>query len=321
MLFVFFGLMHEVSNYGYGNIYLWGDWFWMANVSRTLWNAPFIFSALMFTYHLLQVNEFCGKRTHRLYQLLKISFALLFIIALLPLPPYPWRFSVFIFHVVLFAVVLCLLLYSTYKAIKRKYVPAYFFLAGEMTLLIIVLIIGLRNFKIIPDAIFSPYIFIYMGIVAMSFTLFSMVAYTRSMHVKVIKEFIPLSVKSEPKELSETELEKLNTIFTQIEVFISEHKSYLNTELSIKTLSEESEIAEHLLSKAINVKADMHFFDYINSYRIKEACRLLADKEANKKYSIEGLAAQCGFSNKTSFNKAFKKFTGKTPSEFRAGLA
>lgn len=321
MLFVFFGVMHEVSNYGYGNIYIWRDWFWMANISRTLWNAPFIFSALMFSFHLLQVKEFCGKRTQQLFRLMKIVFAILFFIALLPLPAYPWRFSVFILHVILFGIVLGLLLYATWKAMVRKHIPAYFFFTGEMSLLLIVLIIGLRNFKFFPPDLLPSYIFIYMGIVAMSFTLFSMVAYTRQMHIKVVKEMVPVVIKPEPKPLSENELERLNEIFAQVELFIQKEKSFLNADLSLKTFSDESGIAEHLLSKAINIKANMHFFDYINSYRIKEACLLLSDKEANKKYSIEGIAQLCGFANKASFNKAFKKFTGKTPSEFRAGLS
>lgn len=321
MLFVFSAVMHQLTNFGYGNIYLWGDWFWFANISRTIWNAPFVFAMLMFTYDLLQVKQFCSEKLVRIFNVLKILVALPFFIALLPLPAYPWRFSVFIFHILLYIIILILVVYATLRAVKNKHVPGYFFLFGELFLLVMVLIMALRNFNIIPADPLPQYLHIYIGIAAMSLTLFSMVAYTRQMHIKVIKELVPVAIKPEPKELSETELEKLNTIFTQIEVFISEHKSYLNTELSLKTLSEESEIAEHLLSKAINIKANMHFFDYINSYRIKEACRLLADKEVNKLYSIEGLAMQCGFKNKTSFNKAFKKFTGKTPSEFRVGLA
>ena len=77
------------------------------------------------------------------------------------------------------------------------------------------------------------------------------------------------------------------------------------------------QIQEHLISKAINLCAEMHFFDYVNSFRINEAKELLSDVNLTKKYTIEALSTQCGFSNKTSFNKAFKKFTGETPSSFR----
>lgn len=321
MLFVFSAVMHQLTNFGYGNIYLWGDWFWFANISRTIWNAPFVFAMIMFTYDLLQVKQYCNGKLVRIFNVLKILVALPFFIALLPLPAYPWRFSVFIFHILLYIIVLILVVYATLRAVKNKHVPGYFFLFGELLLLVMVLIMALRNFNIIPADPLPQYLHIYIGIAAMSLTLFSMVAYTRQMHIKVIKELVPVAVKPEPKPLSENELEKLNEIFAQVELFIQKEKSFLNADLSLKTFSDESQIAEHLLSKAINVKANMHFFDYINSYRIKEACQLLADKEANKKYSIEGLAAQCGFNNKTSFNKAFKKFTGKTPSEFRAGLA
>ena len=53
--------------------------------------------------------------------------------------------------------------------------------------------------------------------------------------------------------------------------------------------------------------------DYLNKMRINHVITLLKTTE-NK---ITHIATECGFNNTNSFNYTFKKFTGKTPSEFK----
>ena len=53
--------------------------------------------------------------------------------------------------------------------------------------------------------------------------------------------------------------------------------------------------------------------EYICQLRIKKACEMLRDYEDN----ISDIAAQCGFSNLSNFNRHFKKQLGITPSEYR----
>lgn len=62
----------------------------------------------------------------------------------------------------------------------------------------------------------------------------------------------------------------------------------------------------------------MHFFDFVNSYRVEAAKALIKTEEINRKYTIEYIAAKSGFNSKSTFNAAFKKFTGMTPSQFRS---
>ncbi len=58
------------------------------------------------------------------------------------------------------------------------------------------------------------------------------------------------------------------------------------------------------------------FYDWLAAYRVEEAKRLLADPKA-KLFTIEQIAEEVGYNSKSAFNKAFKKFTGKTPSEYK----
>lgn len=59
-----------------------------------------------------------------------------------------------------------------------------------------------------------------------------------------------------------------------------------------------------------------NFFDYINSYRIENAKRLLKSGKFNT-LSVEGIGYDCGFNTKATFYATFKKTTGFSPAEFR----
>ena len=65
----------------------------------------------------------------------------------------------------------------------------------------------------------------------------------------------------------------------------------------------------------INESFHQNFYDFVNTYRIKESKRLLKDPESEK-YKIISIAYDSGFSSKSSFYKAFKKSTGITPGEY-----
>jgi len=91
---------------------------------------------------------------------------------------------------------------------------------------------------------------------------------------------------------------------------------YLDPELSLKDLSQKLNIHYNHLSRIINEQFGASYNDYINKYRIDEAKRRLADQKLKDKTVLE-IMYDTGFYSKSVFNVAFKKFTGKTPSEFR----
>ncbi|MCG8330861.1 MAG: helix-turn-helix domain-containing protein [Chitinophagales bacterium] len=69
------------------------------------------------------------------------------------------------------------------------------------------------------------------------------------------------------------------------------------------------------LSQAINSQAGATFYNYINKYRIEAFIEKL-DSEKSQQYTYLALAMECGFNSKSTFNKYFKKYTGKTPTEY-----
>lgn len=110
------------------------------------------------------------------------------------------------------------------------------------------------------------------------------------------------------------------TRFAKIKLLIEEDEKYLNPNLNLNLLAHEARMNSHQLSKLINEHAKKNFNDFLNCYRIKKSQELLIDE--NKSHlTISSLAMECGFNSLSSFNSAFKKVTGITPSAYRKSFA
>jgi len=95
-------------------------------------------------------------------------------------------------------------------------------------------------------------------------------------------------------------------------------KPYLNPDLTLKDLAEQLTIPARYLSQIINDKMNQSFYDYISVHRIKEAKKILSEDSVDK--TVLEVLYEVGFNSKSSFNTAFKKFTGVTPTHFRNHL-
>jgi AraC-like DNA-binding protein len=93
-------------------------------------------------------------------------------------------------------------------------------------------------------------------------------------------------------------------------------KPYTDGGLTLPGLAARLSVSTHHLSQVINERLGQSFNDFVNSYRVEEAKRRMADPAAGH-YSLLAIAEEVGFNSKSSFNTAFKKQTGMTPSEFR----
>jgi len=102
----------------------------------------------------------------------------------------------------------------------------------------------------------------------------------------------------------------------QLEVMLESEKPFLNPQVSLSDLSDKLSVSTKQLSQVINQSFNKSFFDFINSYRIKEVQQILRESKDDKLTVLE-VMFQAGFNSKSSFNTAFKKETGLTPTEFR----
>lgn len=96
---------------------------------------------------------------------------------------------------------------------------------------------------------------------------------------------------------------------------LKKDKLYQNNSISVAKLAEHMKWPINDVSLIINESLSTNFNDLINEHRV-QAFKDSVDKPENKKYSIEGLSQEVGFGSKASFYRAFKKETGRTPSEY-----
>lgn len=110
--------------------------------------------------------------------------------------------------------------------------------------------------------------------------------------------------------------ERMRRISAKVERAMAQDQLYRNQNITLRHLSDHTGVSENYLSQVLNHALGRNFYEFINHWRIKEACALLAQQTM----SIVEIGEEVGFNARSTFNAAFKKETGLTPSEYRANL-
>ncbi|MCG6187264.1 helix-turn-helix domain-containing protein [Maribellus maritimus] len=100
--------------------------------------------------------------------------------------------------------------------------------------------------------------------------------------------------------------------------YLTSKKPYLNPEFNLQMMVEDLNISRHKLSQVINRSQNKNFYKLMNEYRIREVKEKLENKEY-KNLTVLGIAFECGFNSKTTFNRIFKEETGMTPTNYIKG--
>lgn len=111
---------------------------------------------------------------------------------------------------------------------------------------------------------------------------------------------------------SSSELDQLKL---QLEQVMENKKPYLNARLLKSELAQMIDVNAPELSRLLNERIGMSFFEFVNYYRIQEFIRL-AESPIVKQKTLFGLAQEAGFQSKSTFNKAFRQIIGHSPSEY-----
>ena len=93
-------------------------------------------------------------------------------------------------------------------------------------------------------------------------------------------------------------------------------KIYKENDINLEILANRLNTSRHNASQVINEHFDLNFHEFINKYRINEA-KSIFNLDYQKNLNIIDVAYEVGFNNKVTFNKAFKKDTNITPSEYQ----
>jgi AraC-like DNA-binding protein len=110
---------------------------------------------------------------------------------------------------------------------------------------------------------------------------------------------------------------EVSALLAQLDDAMHRRRLFADSTLTLQKLADALSVPAYRLSKVLNERVGQSFFDVVNRYRIAEAQQqIIAD--SNRLYTIAAIAESVGFNAKSAFNAAFKKYTGVTPSEFRA---
>jgi AraC-like DNA-binding protein len=126
----------------------------------------------------------------------------------------------------------------------------------------------------------------------------------------------PIS-KYQKSSLSDEDKEK---ILVKIRKEMVVNRYFTNNLASLTGFSKQLNESSHHVSQVINEKLNKTFFELLATYRVEYAKELIR-KDNDMKLTIEELAELVGYNSKSSFNIAFKKYTSKTPSEFRKSFS
>jgi AraC-like DNA-binding protein len=92
-------------------------------------------------------------------------------------------------------------------------------------------------------------------------------------------------------------------------------RAYEDPELSLAQVAKQLQSNPSFISKMVNQGFGINFNDFVNQFRIDRVKEMLYKGE-HKKQTLLGIAFDCGFNSKATFNRAFKKATGTTPKDF-----
>jgi AraC-like DNA-binding protein len=107
--------------------------------------------------------------------------------------------------------------------------------------------------------------------------------------------------------------ERMIRIAAKLEMAMTRDRLFENPDLSLRTLSDHVGVSENHISQTLNDHLHVNFFDFVNSHRIAAARDLLVHSTD----SVVAVAYTVGFNSRSTFNAAFKKHSGATPTEYR----
>lgn len=161
-----------------------------------------------------------------------------------------------------------------------------------------------------PRSAFLVFEFIWLSIFA-TLAIKQKVIYEQGNDFQNIKKYeVQKTSKYSRSKISEADMNRI-----EIKLIKAMEQDNLQSDpsLTLRKLSDTTGVPENRISQVLNLKIGMGFYDFVNYWRIKNAC----EKLQNTNESLLDITYSVGFNSRSTFNLAFKKHTGKTPSGYR----
>lgn len=106
----------------------------------------------------------------------------------------------------------------------------------------------------------------------------------------------------------------IEEVRAELQRLMAEERVYLDEDLSLSRLAQDVGLSAHQLSEFLNRHMGRSFAEFVSDYRVREARALLLNEPGR---SILSVAHAAGFNSKSAFYRAFRRATGRDPSEYR----
>ena len=137
--------------------------------------------------------------------------------------------------------------------------------------------------------------------------------------IEQLKKHPGQEMANEKYSVSSLSDEKSTQLFVELEKLMNEQHLYRKRELTKENVAEILQTNRTYLSQVINQQTGMSFTYYVNSYRIKEAVKILSDP--GNTVLLKALAFDLGFSSINTFYSSFQTIVGMPPSTYRKKIS
>lgn len=121
-------------------------------------------------------------------------------------------------------------------------------------------------------------------------------------------------------EMEPVSLPDLPERMAQLEAYMMDAKPFTEYLLTIGDLAGQLGLPPKKLSQVINQGYQLNFNEFINQYRVRAVVKKFEEGEHSLQ-TLLGIAYDCGFNSKSTFNRAFRKHTGLSPSAYLEKLS
>ena len=156
---------------------------------------------------------------------------------------------------------------------------------------------------------FSALVVIYVGIKGYFTDTTTLSTLNIDINEKAIAEVKTAAVQTS------TTTDDLTPMINSVRDYMEVEKPYLNPDLNLVDLAKKLNMNRAKLSEVINAGFSKNFNDFVNEYRINAFKSALKDGR-HQKLSLLGIAHECGFNSKATFNRVFKKFSDSSPTQY-----
>ncbi|MEQ3696299.1 MAG: helix-turn-helix transcriptional regulator [Pseudomonadales bacterium] len=108
--------------------------------------------------------------------------------------------------------------------------------------------------------------------------------------------------------------DQMQQIANRLSTSMTSDKLFTDEELSLNRLAKHVEVSENYISETLSQCLNTNFYHFVNSYRVEAAKQMLISSDK----LVSTIAYEVGFKSKSTFNSAFKKLAGTTPTAFKS---